>query len=83
MFKTSAPSLAESSIAPMILVESVEAELSELEKAFIANNWASGATPTTELIELAAVPLAATIPATCIPCCSLGLSSVILSLLSE
>ena len=38
MFKTSAPSLAESSIAPMILVESVEADISELEKAFIANN---------------------------------------------
>ncbi len=38
MFRTSAPSLAESSIAPIMLVESVEAELSELEKAFIASN---------------------------------------------
>ena len=82
MFKTSAPSLAESSIAPMMLVESVVAELAELEKAFIANNCASGATPITELTE-SEVPLAATIPATCIPCCWLELLSVILSLLSE
>ena len=65
----------------MILVESVVAELSELEKAFIASNCASGATPTTDVAFLE-VPFAATIPATCIPCCSLGSSSVIFSLLS-
>ena len=82
MLRTSAPIFAESSMAETKVADPVVAEVSELVKTFIASSCASGATPTTDLAGSSPVPLAPMIPATCMPCCSSTVSSVIVSLLS-
>ncbi len=82
IFIMSAPCFTESSIAAIISSSKQPPSSGLLENTFIASNWASGATPFTELNLSAPSPFAATIPATCIPCWLVpgpGLTSSLLS----
>ena len=84
MFITSAPSSTDFSTAAAISASSAPpALLGSLENTFIASSCAFGATPSTRQLSLANLspssPLAATIPATCMPCCSSLMSSLTLS----
>ena len=82
MLSTSAPILAESSTAATMVVVPVVEEVLELVKTFMARSWDSGATPTTEVAGSLPVPLAPMMPATCMPCCSSTVVSVMMVLLS-
>ena len=81
MLITSAPSFTESSIAATISESRAPCEPGMFENTFIASSCAFGATPSTRQLSLAGLPgsspLAATIPATCMPCCSAPLSVIV------
>ena len=73
MLITLAPNLTESSIADTM--SSLYAPPPLFEKTFMSSNCAFGATPTTYLVvsepvSAVALPFAAAIPATCMPCIS-------------